>query len=380
MSERVVVTGMGAVSPLGPDVESLWSGLLAGRPGIRRVPRLAGLGLRVTTGGDVPGFQGEGRHLAMATRAIDAALDQAGLAAPATALLWATALDTYVDQAARPGYRSSGACFDALARRHRPPRRLVAVACASGTQSIGEALWLIREGRVSACVAGGSSAMLDAVYTTAFSGLGAIAVDREGEDPAEVCRPFDRVRRGFALSEGAGALVLESEASARARGARPLAEVVGLGTSQDAHDLNQPPPDGAGAVLAIRRGLEDAGLAPGDIDLVNAHGTGTFVGDSAEAAALRAVFPAWRERPLVHGMKGTLGHSMSAAGALEAIVAILSARQGVVPATLNLRDVDEACALCHVVGGPREAPVRRVLSTSFGMGGQNAALILQTTR
>jgi 3-oxoacyl-[acyl-carrier-protein] synthase II len=379
VNEAVVITGMGAVSAFGSGVDKLWHAVTTGQSGIRRVERLSRLGLRVTTGGCVPGPEGLGadRHLAIARRAIDDAIEQAHLDVSTSAFIWATGLDTYVDESGRPTYRRSGDCFAALAARHRSPRRLVAVACASGTQAIGEAAWLIRTGRADACVAGGSSAMLDAVYTTAFAGLGAIAVDKAGENPGDACRPFDRQRRGFALSEGAGALVIERASTAQARGVAPLALVTGLGTSEDAHDLNQPPADGGGAELAILRSLADAHLEPDGIDVVNSHGTGTFVGDASEAAAIRSVFKNWRERPLVHGLKGAIGHAMSAAGAIEAIVAVMTCREGVVPATVNLCSVDEACSLRHVVGSAERAPVRRVLSSSFGMGGQNAAIIIE---
>ena len=204
MSEEVVVTGIGAVSAFGTGVDRLWAGLIAGEPGIRRVDRLCHLGLRVTTGGEVPDFQGRGtdRHLAMAQRAIEEAVEQAGLDVSTSAFIWATGLDSYVDDTGRPTYHPTGDCFAALAARHRPPRRLVAVACASGTQAIGEAVWLIRSGRVAACVGGGSRAMLDVIYTTGFAGLGAIVLDRDGENPAEVCRPFDRKRRGLRFRRG----------------------------------------------------------------------------------------------------------------------------------------------------------------------------------
>jgi 3-oxoacyl-(acyl-carrier-protein) synthase len=168
--------------------------------------------------------------------------------------------------------------------------------------------------------------------------------------------------------------VIEALDAARARGAAPLAELAGFGASQDAFDLNRPPDDGAGAQLCIRRALADAGVDPGAIDAVNAHGTGTLVGDVAEAAAIRAVFG---DRPLpVSSVKGAIGHAMAAAGALEAIVAIETARTGLVPPTVNLVTPDARCRLDHVIARPRDTGARRVLSTSFGMGGQNAAIVV----
>jgi 3-oxoacyl-[acyl-carrier-protein] synthase II len=255
---------------------------------------------------------------------------------------------------------------------------MIAVACATGTAAIGEAMRLVRGARVDACVAGGSSTMLGAFYLIGFHALRAVAVDVAGEDPALACKPFDRRRRGFALADGAGALVIESLASARRRGAVPLAEIAGYGASQDAFDLNRPPPDGAGALLAMQRALADAHLD--GVDAVNAHGTGTLAGDIAEAAAIRALLPdAWRRVP-VSSLKGAIGHAMAAAGALEAIAAIETCRTGIVPATANLDDPDPACALDHVIGAPRETAAARVLSVSFGMGGQNAAIVIARHR
>ena len=252
---------------------------------------------------------------------------------------------------------------------------MIAAACASATQAIGEAFHLVRSGRVSTCVAGGATAMLTPFYIFGFAWLQALALDQPGEDPASACRPFDRRRRGVALGEGGAALVLETLEGARARGASPLAELRGFGVSQDAYDLNRPPLEGGGAELCLRRTLDDAGCAAADIDVVNAHGTGTRAGDPAEAAALRRLFAdSWRRTP-VSSIKGALGHAMAAAGALEAVAAIQTCRTGLVPPTCHLTEPDEECALDHVIGESRKTPARAVLSSSFGMGGQNAALI-----
>jgi 3-oxoacyl-[acyl-carrier-protein] synthase II len=254
---------------------------------------------------------------------------------------------------------------------------MIATACASGTQAIGEAYHLIREGRTDVCVAGGSSVMLTPFYLIGFAGLQAVAVDREEEPPSTVCRPFDRRRHGFALADGAGAVVLEKLAAAQQRGSTVLAEITGFGISQDAFDLNRPPEDGAGAELCMRRALQDAALTPPEIDAVNAHGTGTLIGDLAEAAALRRLLgKAWKHTP-VSGVKGAIGHAMAAAGALEAIVAIYTCVTGIVPPTVNLTEPDEGCELDHVIGQARDSGARKVLSASFGMGGQNAAIIFE---
>ena len=374
---RVVLTGVGALSALGATAQELWSGLLNGRSGVRKVSFLAQARTAATTGGEVesiPHDQTDRDH-EIATRAINSTLQSAACEPADCGFVWSTGLDTF--QAGPQGLiqRSTGCCFSGLAKHFRSPRLMIASACASGTQAVGEAFRLISSGRVERCVAGGSSVMLTPFYAMGFAGLQALVTDQEHDGEA-VCRPFDRRRRGFALSDGAGALVLESLESAERRGVLPLAEVAGFGVSQDGFDLNRPCEDGAGAELAMRRALDNAGLAPDDIDAVNAHATGTFLGDLAEAAALRRLLgERWPEVP-VSSIKGALGHAMAAAGALEAIVGAYSCARGIVPPTVGLEDPDTGCELDHVIGRPLESGARTVLSTSFGMGGQNAAIIL----
>ena len=375
---RVVITGMGALSALGATRQELWDGLLANRSGVRRVPRLVESGITVTTGGEVEAISplNVDRDHEIALRAIEDALVESKRDAVECGFIWSTGLDTF--QMGPNGFvhRSAGRCFSNLSSRFNGPRRMIAAACASGTQAIGEAFRLIQNGRVEACVAGGSSVMLTPFYLIGFAGLQAVAVDN-GDDPAMACRPFDKRRKGFALADGAGAVVLETLASARQRGASIFAEVIGFGMSQDAFDLNRPCDDGAGAELCMRRALHDAAISPEQIDAVNAHATATYSGDLAEAAALRRLFAnRWHEVP-VSGSKGAIGHAMAAAGVLEAIVAAHTCATGIVPPTVNLRHVDEGCELDHVIGEPRDVNAETVLSVSFGMGGQNAAVILR---
>jgi 3-oxoacyl-[acyl-carrier-protein] synthase II len=376
---RVVITGMGALSALGATPEELWRGLLNGRSGIGRVDRLVASGINVTTGGEVEAvaYDRPDRDREIARRAIEDALRAANCDAAQCGFVWATGLDTFQSGAGGFVHRSAGLCFTELASRFSHPRRMIAAACASGTQAVGEAFRLIRSGRIEACVAGGSSVMLTPFYLIGFAGLQAVAVDYEGDEPSAACRPFDRRRRGFALADGAGALVLETLAGARRRGANALAEVIGFGMSQDGFDLNRPCDDGAGAELCMRRALDDAALEPTALEAINAHATGTFLGDLAEAAALRRLLgDEWKRTP-VSGVKGAIGHAMAAAGALETIVAAYTCATGVVPPTVNLDEPDEGCELDHVVGEGRETDARTVLSVSCGMGGQNAAVLLK---
>lgn len=375
---RVVITGMGALSALGATTRDLWNGLLENRSGVRRVQQLVESGITVTTGGEVEAVSTDNleRDHEIANRAIHDALAESKRDAAACGFIWSTGLDTFQMRPEGFAHRSAGRCFSNLASRFLAPRRMIAAACASGTQAVGEAFRLIRNGQVDACVAGGSSVMLTPFYLIGFAGLQAVAVDN-GDDPSLACRPFDKKRKGFALADGAGAMVLETRESARERGATVFAEVVGFGVSQDAFDLNRPCDDGAGAELCMRRALADAGMVPEQIEAVNAHATATYSGDLAEATALRKLFAnRWREVP-VSGSKGAIGHAMAAAGVLEAIVAAHTCATGIVPPTVNLRHVDEGCELDHVIGEPRDVDAETVLSVSFGMGGQNAAVILK---
>jgi 3-oxoacyl-[acyl-carrier-protein] synthase II len=302
-------------------------------------------------------------------------------------LFWTNGLDTFAHDRVHAEHlagdddrelveRSAGACFCAIARGHRQPRRMIATACASATQAIGEAFRAIRSGRVRAAVAGGATVMLTPHYALGFAWLQALALDIDGEAPGAACKPFDRMRRGFALSEGGAALVLEHREYALARGATVLGEVVGFGSSQDAFDLNRPPADGAGAELCMQRALADAGLSADRVAAINAHGTGTRAGDPAEVAAIRRVLgERWKTTP-VTSVKGAIGHPMAAAGALQAIAATETCRRSVVPPTCNLTDPDDDCALDHVIGTARPADVPVALSCSYGMGGQNACIVI----
>jgi 3-oxoacyl-[acyl-carrier-protein] synthase II len=375
---RVAITGAGAASPFGLTADALWEGLVAGRPAVRTIERFVQSGIPVTTGGEVPlppELRGEARDREMSRRPIADALTQAGLAAEDAALVWATGLDAFDQEGGVLIVRSAGACFEDIARAHARPRRMVATACASATQAIGEAFRLIRAGRVRAAVAGGATVMLSPHYALSFTSLQAMAVDVAGDAPEAACKPFDRLRRGLALAEGGGALVLEALDAARARGATVLGEVAGYGSSQDAFDFHRPPPDGLGAELCMRRALDDAGIGVERIRAVNAHGTGTRAGDPAEAVALRRVFgERWRTTP-VSSIKGAIGHPMAAAGALQGVAAVRSCATGVVPPTCNLTDPDDDCEFDHVIGGARRADVPAIMSCSYGMGGQNACVI-----
>lgn len=249
-------------------------------------------------------------------------------------------------------------------------------ACAAGAVAIGTAARWIRQGRYDIVVAGGFESMIHPFGVLSFQLLGALS-ERMDCAHSEVSRPFDRSRDGFVIGEGAGMLVLESEERAHARGAGILGVVHGLGTSLDSYRTTAPPPDGRGAVVAMRGALREAGLQPADIDWVNAHGTGTPLNDAAETAALRTLFGARGAAPPITSSKSAIGHAVAAAGAVEAVLSFLALRDRSLPPTLNLHEADPECDLDYVPLLARVAPhVRYALSNSFGFGGVNGSLVL----
>ncbi|MFF4652768.1 beta-ketoacyl-[acyl-carrier-protein] synthase family protein [Streptomyces sp. NPDC001380] len=252
----------------------------------------------------------------------------------------------------------------------RGPSLVTATACASGTTAVGVARDLLRSGACDVVVAGGTEACLVPSIITGFSQMGALS--RRRDRPEAASRPFDVDRDGFVPAEGAGVLVLERVEDARARGARVRAVVSGYGASSDAYHATAPEPYGTGAELAVRAALRDAGLHPGDVDHVNAHGTSTPLNDATEARMIRRVLG---DRPAVTSVKGVVGHSLGAAGAIEAVVTALTVEQSFVPPTANLESQDPAVELDVVAKAGREMPVEVALSNSFGFGGQNSVLL-----
>jgi 3-oxoacyl-[acyl-carrier-protein] synthase II len=249
----------------------------------------------------------------------------------------------------------------------RGPRLTVSTACSSGANALGLAADWIRAGRVAAVLCGGA----DSLCRMTYSGFNALqALDRTP------CRPFDRRRAGLSLGEGAALFVFEDWQAAERRGARILGEFLGYGVSADAHHLTQPRPDAAGAILVIERALADARVAAAAIDYVNAHGTGTPLNDVAEARAIRAVLGARADCVPVSSTKSQVGHCLAAAGAIEALAALLGMRGGFAPPTATLTEPDPDCALDHVPGVSRPAALRTVLSNSYGFGGNNTSLVL----
>ncbi len=413
----VVVTGMGAITPAGRGVAATWAGVLAGKGAASLDESLVEAGSPVTLTARVEDFDADAelgrgtsrrqdRFTQLALLAAREAVAQAGLNADAPdeqpdavtvvdrdrvgvllgsgiggAQTWDETYPTYLEKG--PGRVSplfipkmlsnTAAGAIAIATGARGPNLTVNTACAAGASAIGTALQLLRSGAVDVVLAGGVEAGITPLSVAAFSNMGALS---KNDDPTTASRPFDVDRDGFVMGEGAAVLVLERADHAAARGAEVLGRVAGYGASADAHHATAPPEDGAGAVLAMRRALEDAGLEPTAIGHVNAHGTSTPLNDAAESKALRTVLGDHTDTVAVASTKGVTGHLLGAAGAVEAVIALQVLREGVVPPTAGLRTQDPDIDLDVVHGEPRELQVGAVLSNSFGFGGQNAALVL----
>jgi 3-oxoacyl-[acyl-carrier-protein] synthase II len=388
---RVFVTGLGAVSPLGAGVKAYWAGLAAGACAIRPLTLFDAGGFRCRIAAEVPDFaEGSARRSRadrLALAAAGEALADSGLA-PAD---WADA--ALVVGAVGGGMLEAEAWYWARARQSRPrgwaatlrailpgahaetlghrlgvggPRHTVVTACSSGAVALAEAAELIADGVVDAAVAGG----VDAMTRLCFMGFNALKL----LDP-EPCRPFDRERRGMSIGEGAAFVVLESAAHARARGARPYAELAGHGMTTDAYHVTAPQPEGEGMARAMLTALGAAGLAPGAVGYANAHGTATPQNDRIEARALARVFG--EGGLLVSSTKSMIGHTMAAAGSLEAVATILALVHETIPPTANLTSVDPEVAFDCVPRLAREASLEHAITNSFGFGGQNITLLFR---
>jgi 3-oxoacyl-[acyl-carrier-protein] synthase II len=409
---RVVVTGMGMLTALGNDVASTWSGMVSGRSGVAPIQAFDPSRLQARIAGEVKDLDSSGildrkeqrrtdRYIQLGLVAARQAMDDAGLPermdgdeAERTGVIMGTGLGgvgTLVEgisiNATRGPDRISpflipmgipnvGAGQVAISFGMTGPNFTTVSACATGGHAIGEAWETIRRGDADMMIAGGAEA---GIYEPLVGGFDSMrALSRRNDDPEAASRPFDQGRDGFVPGEGAGALVLEELDHARARGVEILAEIVGYGATADASHITLPAPGGIGAVRAARRALAKAGLQPSDIVHVNAHATSTPEGDKAELQAIRTIFGEDAPNVSVTANKSMIGHTLGAAGAIEAIVTILTIREGCIPPTINLHDPDPAgdgLDLTPNVARQRDVPI--ALSNSFGFGGQNTALIFR---
>jgi 3-oxoacyl-[acyl-carrier-protein] synthase II len=406
---RIVITGMGAITPLGNDVASLWRHLLAGTSVAHAIDRFDTSRFRTRFAAEVVDFDPtawmdpkDARRadrviqFAMATSA--QALEQAGLRAEGdladeVGVLIGTGIGglSSLDEAARvmredgpdrvtpmtavnmlPDMASGQV---AIQFGLRGVNFCVVSACATGTNAIGEAAEIIKRGDAVAMVVGGTEAPVTPLALAAFHRTGSLST--RNDDPTHASRPFDRDRDGFVVGEGAGGLVLERLDFALERGATPLAEVVGYGNAADAFHVSAPEPEGRGAARSMSRAMAKAGLAPEDIDYINAHGTSTPLNDRSETRAIKLAMGDHAYRVPVSSTKSMTGHMLGAAGVVEAVVCVQAMKEGVIPPTINYENPDPDCDLDYVPNQARKVAVRTAMSNSFGFGGHNATIILR---
>ncbi len=415
---RVAVTGLGTVTPLGPDLSTSWDRLLAGDIAVDRIQAWDPSGFPVRIAAEVReeralaaldedwvGPHRLDRRIRFAMQAADEAWRMAGLhddppdaervglsvgAEAGRKLLQKVSADyarwrhldslepvlPHIDPHDYPRLQP-WAPTRLLVRQFGilGPSRTSSTACTSGAQALGRGLQMLRRGDADVVLAGGTDALVEAFMVTGFALISALS--ERNDDPRRASRPFDLDRDGFVLAEGAGFAVLEDGERALARGAPILGWLSGYGSSLNAYRITDSPPDGSGAYQAVRDALRDADLRPEQVDYVNAHGTSTVMNDLSETRALRRAFGDHCDRLAVSSNKGQMGHLVAAAGAVEAVFGWCALRHGVLPATANLDRPDPQCDLDHVAGEPRRAAARRAVSNSFGFGGSNATLVLE---
>ena len=403
---RVVVTGLGPVTPVGVSVDAFWDALVAGRSGIDRIQRFDPSELPVRIAGEIRDFSPEAWMTPKEVKRTDRAVH---FAIAAAKLAWTDAGEPSVDPARTGVMFSTGiGGLESLLKQHlvllekgpdrvspfmvpmlmpnaaaghvamafgfTGPNACITTACAAGSHAVGEAFRLIKYGFADVCVAGGTEASILPLTVAGFAQMQALT---RNPDPATASRPFDKERDGFVLSEGAGALVLEEAGRATARGARIYAEVCGYGASADAHHITAPEPEGLGAIQALQAALEEAEESPDAIDYINAHGTSTPLNDAAETRAIKKSLGDQAYRTPVSSTKSMTGHMLGAAGAVESAVAAMAIHSSVMPPTINYRTPDEECDLDYVPNEARRGEVRLALSNAFGFGGHNAVVALR---
>jgi len=410
MVRRVVVTGLGLITSLASDVEVFWKRLLSGESGISRIEHFDTSGYTVHIGGEVKDFTSdtylpkhEAKHLdrfsqmavGAAVQAVqDAGLDLASVEDPfrvgaivGSGIGGLAEFEAQHKRLVERGpmkvspYMVPKLMINAAAGQIsilygvKGPNAGVANACASASNAIGQAFWVIQNDEADVMITGGAEAALTPMGLAGFCANRALST--RNDEPARASRPFDRDRDGFVLSEGAGIVVLEEYERAKRRGAKMYAEMIGFGMSGDGTHIVQPDPEGRGAAYAMQQMLKDASAEADSVDHINAHGTGTPLGDIAETKAIKIVFGDHARRIAVSSTKSSVGHLLGASGGVETIATVLALRDQVAPPTINLENPDPACDLDYVPLVPRPMPIRRAACNSFGFGGHNACLLLQ---
>ena len=409
ITQRVVITGIGGVTPLGLTVDETWAGLVAGRSGITEITQFDASHMPIRIAGEVKDFDArdyidfkEARrmarvsHLAMAAglqAMADAGLGDEVPDPERSGVIMGTgvggldkgveAWNTYLEK----GLRRVNP-FDAVSMLCNMPAHHLALrfqcqaynntsvtACAAGTESLGDAAEVIRRGGADLMLAGGTEGMVHEMIVGAFTVMRVLAADND--NPAQACKPFDARRDGFVTAEGSMVMVLERLDKALDRGARIYAEVLGYAANSDAFHAAIPDPEGAGAYRVMKWALENAGVAPSEIDYINAHGPGTVVGDPIETKAIKDLFGEYAYKIPISSTKSMVGHPLGAAGTIEAMACVKAINEGIIHPTINYAEPDPECDLDYVPNVARKAEVRTTSSNSFGLGGQNACLVLR---
>jgi 3-oxoacyl-[acyl-carrier-protein] synthase II len=409
MKRRVVVTGTGLVTPLGTGTEKTWRNLCAGKSGIGLITRFDTTDYSVKIAAEVKDFNAVDFIEPKLARHLDPFV-QYGVATAGMALNEA-ALSIDAANAHRVGVFTGNGIggLQTIEKYHkisleRGPRKItpffipmvisnmsagqisivygakgpnlsVTTACAAGTHAVGEAFRSISRGDCDAAITGGSESTVCPLAVGGFNAMKALS--RQNENPEKACRPFDRDRNGFIISEGGGMMILEELEHARRRGARILAEIAGFGLSGDGYHMAAPPEDGDGAVRCMRMALDDAGCEPEDIDYINAHGTSTPLNDVVETRAIKTVFGEHAYKLAVSSTKSMTGHMLGGAGGIESVFLALSIKDQIIPPTINLENPDPECDLDYVPNTARETHIRAAISNSFGFGGTNAVLVMK---
>lgn len=412
MNKRVVVTGLGCVSPVGNTVDETWQALLAGRSGAADITHFDASQHKTKFAAEVKGFDGVALFGTREARKMDR-FTQLAMAATLEALAQADfsinesnrdrtgvligsgigGIITLLEQAEVMRERGpdrispflipmmisdSAAGMIAIRLGARGPNMALATACASGSNAIGEAAEIIRRGTADVMIAGASEASIVALAMGGMNVMGALST--RNDDPQRASRPFDKGRDGFLMGEGAGILILESLEHAQTRGAQVLCELTGYGTSDDAYHVSAPAENGAGAALSMQYALDDAELSPENVGYINAHGTSTPLNDKSETAAIKAVFGEQAYKIPVSSTKSMTGHLLGASGAVEAVVCAKVLQENILPATINYETPDPECDLDYVPNQTRKISPEHVMSNSFGFGGHNATLLLSRYR
>ena len=407
---RVVVTGLGIVSPMGSTVASAWDGIVNGRSGIRTVTKLDVSAFPARIGGEVVGFNAEEYMSPKDIRKFDPfvpfgfaaavqAVQDSGIQvteenSPRIGVAIGAGiggLSTIEENTAKwleaksprkispffiPGSIINAAAGQvSIHYKMRGPNLALVTACTTSTHTIGIAGRCIQYGDADVMIAGGAEMAFTPLGLGSFGQAKALSL--RNDEPARASRPWDRDRDGFVMAEGAGAVVLEEYEHAHARGAQIYAELIGFGMSGDAHHITAPPEDGEGARLAMANAIRDAGIPSSDVDYINAHATSTGLGDLAETVAIKRALGDHAKTVAVSSTKSMTGHLLGAAGVVEAIFSILAIRDGILPPTINLENPDEGCDLDYVPGTARKSRVRVALSNSFGFGGTNGSLVFR---